>query len=120
MKSVHAHGSVADFPPRAVFADNAEDNNREIGRNARRAEGAQLLGALADAEGTERFRVGGRFPFDKIVFDVSTEFVAKHKSAIFPKRLATRRSDEVHNDMLPNHPQRRREQSFSPLQKRIL
>ena len=120
MKSVHAHGSVADFTPRAVFADNAADHNREIGRTASGAERAQLLGALANAEDAHRFRVGVRLSFDKVVFDVSAEFIAKHISAVFPKCLATRRSDEVHDNMLPTHPQRRREQSFAPLQKRIL
>jgi hypothetical protein len=44
MKSVHAHGSVADFTPRAVFADNAADHNREITQAAVMAKRAQLLG----------------------------------------------------------------------------
>src|SRR5437867_11795950 len=74
----------------------------------------------ADAEGAHWFRVGVRLPFHKIIFDVLAEFIAKHISPVFPQCLTTRRSDEVHNDMLPTHPQRRREQSFAPLQKRIL
>src|SRR5882724_3654806 len=58
--------------------------------------------------------------FIRSVSDVLAEFVAKHISAFFPERLTTRRSNEVHDNMLPTHPQRRRKQSFAPLQKRIL
>ena len=76
MKSVHAHGLVADFAPRAVFADNSANHNREIGRTASGAERAQLLGALTNAEGALGLRVGMRFLFDKIAFDVTAEFVA--------------------------------------------
>jgi hypothetical protein len=67
MKSVNAHGSVADFTPRAVFAENAADHNREIGRTGGGAERAQLLGALANAEGAYRFRVGVRLPRHRIM-----------------------------------------------------
>jgi hypothetical protein len=69
MKSVHAHGSVADFTPRAVFADNAADHNREIGQTASAAERARLLGALANAEGAHRLRIGVRLSFHEIIFD---------------------------------------------------
>jgi len=82
--------------------------------------GSSLCGGLTDGKSTHRFCVGMRLPFHEIIFDVPPEFVAKHISAIFPKCLTARRSDEVHDDMLPPHPQRRREQSFAPLQKRIL
>ena len=106
MKSVHGHGSVADFTPRGVLADNAADHNREIGRPAGGAERAQLLGALANAERAHRFRVGVRFPRHKIVFDISAEFIAKHIGALFPKGLATRCAEEVHHHLLPTKPQR--------------
>jgi hypothetical protein len=86
MKSVDAHGSVADFTQRAVFADNAADHNSEIGRTGG-AERAQLLGALANAEGAHRLRIGMRFPRHKIIFDISAEFIAKHIRAFFPKHL---------------------------------
>jgi hypothetical protein len=58
--------------------------------------------------------------FHEIIFDVLAEFIAKHISPVFPKCLTTWRPDEVHNDMLPTHPQRRLEQSLAPLQKCIL
>jgi hypothetical protein len=89
MKSVHAHGSVADFTSRAVFADNAADHNREIGRTASGTERAQLVGALPNTERAHRLRIGMRFPRHEIIFDVSAEFIAKHIGAIFPARLAT-------------------------------
>jgi len=54
MKSVHAHGLVADFTPRAVFADNAADHNREIGRTGTGAERAKLLGALANSQDSSK------------------------------------------------------------------
>jgi hypothetical protein len=73
---MHAHGSVADFTPRAVFADNAANHNREIGRTASGAERAQLLGALPEAEGAHRLRIGMRLPCHKIIFDISAEFIA--------------------------------------------
>jgi hypothetical protein len=77
MKSVHAHGSVADFTPRAVFADNAADHNREIGRTASAADRAQLLGALANAEGAHRLRIGMRFPFHEVTLDVAAKLFTK-------------------------------------------
>jgi hypothetical protein len=89
MKSVHAHGSVADFTPRALFANNAADHNREIGQTASGAHRAQLLGMVAHAEGAHRLCIRMRFPFDQIIFDVSAEFVTKHIGAMFPERLAT-------------------------------
>src|SRR5262245_14783385 len=79
-----------------------------------------LFGARADAKDTHWFRIGVRLPLYKVVVDVSAKFIAKHVSAVFPKRLTTRRSHEVYDNMLPTHPQRRREQSLAPLQKRIL
>jgi hypothetical protein len=78
MKSVHTHGSVADFTPRVVFADNAADHNREIGRTPSGAERAQLLGALRNAERAHRLRIGIWLPLHQIAFDKSPEFIAKH------------------------------------------
>jgi hypothetical protein len=100
MKSVHAHGSVAVFTPRAFFADNAADHNREIGRTASMAKRAQLLGSLANTKGACWPCVGVRFPFDKIVVDISVEFITKHVSAIFPKSLAARRPREIRDHKL--------------------
>jgi hypothetical protein len=62
----------------------------------------------------------GALSFHEVALDVSTEFIAKHVSPVFPKGLATRRADEIHNDKFPTEPQRRREQSVAPLQKCIL
>ena len=98
---MHAHGSVAVFTPRAFFADNAADHNREIGRTASMAKRAQLLGSLANTKGACWPCVGVRFPFDKIVIDVSAEFIAKHVGAFFPERLATRRAKEIHHNLFP-------------------
>jgi hypothetical protein len=74
---VHAHGSVEDFTPRAVFADNAANHNREIGRTASAADRAQLLGALANAEGAHRLRIGMRFPFHEVTLDVAAKLFTK-------------------------------------------
>src|SRR5436190_19316124 len=63
-----------------------------------------LFGRPTETESAHRFRVGVRLPFHEIAFDVTTEFIAKHISPVFPKRLATRRADEVHDDLLPTHP----------------
>jgi hypothetical protein len=49
---VHAHGSVADFTPRAVFADNATDHNREVGRGAGQAK--------RDASRVRAYDMGGK------------------------------------------------------------
>src|SRR6516162_2235037 len=68
--------------------------------------GPQLLGALANAENTHRFRVGVRLLFHYLIFNVSAEFIAKHVSAIFPERLAARRAYQIHDDKLPTQPQR--------------
>jgi hypothetical protein len=48
---------------------------------------------FAEAESTQWFCVGVRFPFDKIVFNVSAEFIAEHITALFPKGFATRRAE---------------------------
>src|SRR5262249_30233781 len=85
MESVHAHGSVADFTPRAVFADNAANHNREIGRTASGAARAQLLGALTNAEGAKQFRVGLRLPFHQIILDVVAKFIAKAIPPLLPQ-----------------------------------
>ena len=77
MKSVHAHGSVADFTPRAVFADNAADHNREIGRTASGAERAQLLGELANAEDANRFVA---LQFQLAFYRVGTASIRDHRS----------------------------------------
>jgi hypothetical protein len=42
-----------------------------------------------------------RLSFHNIIFDVSTEFMAEHISPLFPKRFATRRAYQVHNNKLP-------------------
>ena len=75
---------------------------------------------MTDGKSAHRFCVGMRLSFHEITLDVSTEFIAKHVSPFFPKRLATRRAYEVHDDKLPTPPQLRRQQSLAPLQKCIL
>src|SRR5436190_20230856 len=72
---------------------------------------------MTDGEGAQWLCLGMRFPFDKIVFDVSAEFIAKHITALFPEGFATRRAEEIHHDLFPSQPQRWRKQSLPPFEK---
>jgi len=58
----------------------------------------------ADAEGTHRLCIGMRFSCHEVTFDVPAELIAKHLRPVFPKRLATWRANEVHDNKLPAAP----------------